>query len=111
LYGFFYDFAQLNPDIQDFIGPTAWDSIARHVETILRKEGTKDERIRAWKEAILSGIFCHVSPTDQQIKYDKGLMSPSKAEYQPHAIRFYKAAWGHRNYVLHELLPEIGLLL
>lgn len=111
LYDFFNDFAQLNPDIQDFIGPRAWDRIVTHVETILRKEGTKDERIRTWKEAIASGLFCHVRPTDQQIKYDQRLLKVLKAENQPHAIRFYKAAWRHRNHILYELLPEIGLLL
>ncbi|MBW2023045.1 MAG: hypothetical protein JRI51_09360 [Deltaproteobacteria bacterium] len=103
-----------------FIGPRAWDSIVTHVETILRKEGTKDERIRTWKEAISSGTFCHVTEIDQHIHYEKQLWFPTRIMDRcekgtdirdSHSYRFYRAAWRHRNYILHELLPEIGLLL
>ena len=120
LYDFFYDFAQLNPDIQDFIGPRAWDEISVDVESILKKEGPKDERIRTWKEAIASGLFCHATPTDCEIEYERELWQPGKLESESgeggnirdtHTCRFFRAAWRHRNYVLHELLPEIGLIV
>ncbi|MBW1928868.1 MAG: hypothetical protein JRJ13_06900 [Deltaproteobacteria bacterium] len=111
LYDFFFDFLQATPDIQDSTGPRAWDEISGDVETILRKEGPKDERIMAWKEAISSGLFCRVTPVDREIEYDGGLWQPGKLEKEPDILRFFRAAWRHRHYVLHELLPEIGILV
>ncbi|MBW1678445.1 MAG: hypothetical protein JRJ79_18110, partial [Deltaproteobacteria bacterium] len=121
LYDFFFEFSQANPDIQDSIlsrrsgakteGPRAWDEISSDVETILRKEGPKDERIMAWKGAISSGLFCRVTSIDREIEYEKDLWQPGKMEKEPDTHRFFRAAWKHRHYVLHELLPEIGILV
>lgn len=110
LYEFFYQFSQTDPGIQDFVGPRAWDEISSDVETILRKEGPKDERIGAWKEAISSGLFCHVTPADREIEYERDVWQPEKMKSESDALRFFRAAWKHRNYVLHELLPETGVL-
>jgi hypothetical protein len=115
LYDFFYEYSRRNPYVQDSINPRGWDSISRNVERILGRAAPREERIRSWKEAISSGQFCHVTEVDRKIRYDPDLWKPREARGRsgensdPH--RFFRAAWSHRNYVLHELLPEIGLLL
>lgn len=115
LYDFFHEFSQVAPDIRDSIGPMAWEVISDGVENLLKREAPRDERIREWKEAISSGQFCHVTEIDREIYYSPDLWKLRVAQARPgkgsDPYRFFKAAWLHRNYVLHELFPEIGLLL
>lgn len=114
LYGFFNEYSRRNPDVKDSANPRDWDSISGNVERILRMEAPKGERIRAWKEAISSGQFCHVKDIDREIHYDRDLWRPEKVEgnsMDSHAYRFIHAARQHRAYVLYKLLPEIGLLV
>lgn len=111
LYDFFYEFGQLNPQLEDFIGPRSWDSISGEIEVLLRIEAPREGRIRAWKEAISGGLFCHPLPADQQLEYKGHLWQLSKPERIPYALRFYRASRRHRDYVLQQLLPELGILL
>lgn len=93
LYDFLFEFSQVNPDIQDSTGPRGWDEISGDVETILRKEGPKDERISTWKKAISSGLFCHAAPIDREIEYDGDLWQAGKLEKESDTLRFFRAAW------------------
>jgi hypothetical protein len=115
LYEFFSEFSQINPENQYISGPRAWEAISHGVEKLLKNEAPRDGRIEAWKEAISSGLFCHVSETDRELHYDPDLWRLRVGQdilgKGSDSYRFFKAAWLHRNYVLHELLPEIGLLL
>jgi len=79
-----------------------------------------DDRIESWKKEILSGTFCNVTAIDKNINYNEGLWRPRHPKYDSgnrgsientDACRFIRAAWRHREYVLHELLPDIELLV
>lgn len=115
LYEFFSEFSRVDPGIQDISGFRAWEAISDGVENLLKREAPRDGRIKAWKETISSGLFCHVSETDMEIHYDpdswKLRVAQDSTGEDSGSYRFFKAAWSHRNYVLHELFPEIGLLL
>ncbi len=120
LYGMFSKFADLSPEDRDPHGPRAWKDISRHVKNILRKEAPKKERIKEWRRKISSGVFCEVTTLDREIEDDEGLWRPRRVEYEcgpgqeiadSDACRFIRAAWRHREYVLHELLPAFGLTI
>jgi hypothetical protein len=120
LYAFFLKFAQASQKDNDPNGPKKWDDISKHVKKILKKESPIDERIESWKNEIASGTFCNVTDIDRDIEYKEGLWRPRRAEYESgvrgsventDACCFIRAAWRHREYVLHELLPDIGLLV
>jgi len=115
LYGFFREFSMIYFDGRELCGQRAWKDVMDHVDWILRREAPLKERIRKWKEAISSGQFCDVTEVDCEISYNPSLWNPCAIgepfpeKCDPH--RFFMAAWFHRNYVLQELLPEIGILL
>ena len=118
LYGFFIEFLKDNaahgqPDER------GWNSIKSTVENILKKEGKKQERIDQWKKAMSRNALFQATQKDKRVKY-------SEKVWQYHRIsryiaergsldgcdasHFIHAAWRHRNYVLYELLPEMGLV-
>ncbi len=121
LYSYFARFAQLSPDDREPNGAVQWNNISQTVKSILRTEGPKEDRIKQWKTHITAGDFClDVTSFDRDIEYVKGLWRPSRADYesggernieQTDSCRFIRAAWRHREYVLHELLPDIGLIV
>jgi len=115
MYGFFRDFSRIYVGGRELGGHRAWKDVKDEVESILRREAPLKDRIRAWKEAISAGRFCDVSEMDGEIRYDPALWRPcAMGERFVEGCdpqRFFMAAWIHRNYVLHELLPEIGLHL
>ncbi len=120
LYRFFSDYLEVSPEDRDPNGPKSWEEISDYIKEILKKEAPKDERVRLWKENIRGGVFCRVTDIDREIEYDEGLWRPRRAEYElkegqniedSDACRFIRAAWRHREYVLHELLPSVGLII
>jgi hypothetical protein len=120
IHNFFIKFAQASPKDCDPNGANPWKSISKHVHKILKKEAPKNDRIKLWKQHLESGNFCHVTSNDRKIEYEAGLWRPRRAEYESgqsgivknsHACRFIRAAVRHREFVLHELLPEIGLII
>ena len=118
LYGFFIEFLKDNaahgrPDQR------GWNRLKSTVENILKKEGQKQERINQWKSAISRNALFQATQKDKRVKYseevwqyhrisrhiaDQGSLDDCDASH------FIHAAWRHRNYVLYELLPEIGLV-
>ena len=65
------------------------------------------------------GVFCNAEDADKNIRYDEMLWKPKNVanDREPdqeiagtNACRFIRAAWKHRDYVLHELLPEFELI-
>jgi hypothetical protein len=115
LYGFFHDFSRIYLDGRDLGGNRAWKDVKDQVECILRREDPLEERIGAWKEAISAGHFCEATQVDREISYDPDLWRPCAiGEEFPEkcdANRFFMAAWFHRNYVLQDLLHNIGILI
>lgn len=54
LHAFFGEFVKENTVHGDPVEPVSWDSIADKVRDILKQEGSLDDRIKTWKEAISS---------------------------------------------------------
>ena len=118
LYGFFIEILKDNakhgqPDQRGF------NSIKPTIEKIIRKEGKKQERIDQWMRAISRDALFQATQKDKRINYSKQLwqshqisiyLSVHKSLDDCDASHFIHAAWRHRNYVLFQLLPEIGLM-
>ena len=102
------------------VGPNKkWNDIKAPVRSLLESTDPVDERISAWKKAIAKGVFCKATEIDKTIKYDEIKWAPKNVrhERQPgqaigktDACNYIRAAWRHRNYVLHELLPKFDLV-
>lgn len=118
LYLFFSNFVQDQPAYGK-LSPEGWRKTKDVVKSIIKKEGKKEDRIKAWEKAISGNRLFISTQKDRNLKY-------SDEEWMPHNIHkhlatcgtlencdaclFIRAAWKHRNYVLHELLPDIGLI-
>jgi hypothetical protein len=117
---YFKRFVQLDPKHGDAGSGKDWAEIKPAVQDILKTEGPKDKRIEKWVEHLEKGTFCTTTNTDKGIKYDEGLWRARRAELEleetgliekSDACRFILAARQYRNYVLSDLLPDIGLTL
>jgi hypothetical protein len=118
LYGFFVEFLKDNaqhgrPDDR------GWNSIKPAIETIIKKEGKKKERIEQWMNAISRNALFQATQKDKRVKYSEDLWQyhriSSHLAAQGNldscdASHFIHAAWRHRNYVLYELLPAMNLV-
>jgi hypothetical protein len=119
LHTFFGNFIQDNSTHGDPVSPVIWNSIADRVHDILETEGTLDERIELWKRAISSADLFDPTDEDRIINYSEKLWKSDHLIYHfskegtvdnSDACLFFRAAWKHRNYVLHELLPEVEII-
>ncbi len=120
IYEFFSQFKEVAEDTQDPSGPSPWDDIEDTLQTLIRYEAPKNERVAKWKAAISRGKFCKVAPLDRKIHYDENLWRPRQVEYERSSgvsiretdtYRFIQAAHEHRRYILLQLLPKFGILL
>jgi hypothetical protein len=118
LYNFFVDFVTDNPT-HGKPAAQGFGDIRADIGALLKKEGEKEERIDNWKSAIKSNSFFQATPEDEDLKYDESLWEYHRINkyLAKHttlddcdASHFIHAAWKHRNYVLYELLPEVGLM-
>jgi hypothetical protein len=118
LYNFFIDFAKDNP-AHGKPSPRSFADIRKRVETILKKEGKKKERISQWEKAIARNALFQATQKDKKVKYKESDWEYHRIsrhlELHPtldncHSSHFIHAAWKHRNYVLYDLLPEVGLM-
>lgn len=99
-------------------GVKSWDSISAPVARIMTgSSGTSLEtRIGRWKEAIGAGAFCTPTELDRNLHYHEdcwdldACRKANDGEAVEDARKFIRAAFLHRNFVLHELLPELGLI-
>jgi hypothetical protein len=120
IHEYFKRFVQLDPHHGDAGSGKDWAEIKPAVQDILKTEGPKDKRIEKWVEHLEKGTFCTTTNADKGIKYDEGLWRARRAELEleetghienSDACRFILAARQYRNYVLSDLLPDIGLTL
>jgi hypothetical protein len=118
LYNFFVEFVTDNPTHGK---PAAreFGDIRAKVEAVLKKEGKKQDRIKQWKSAIANNSLFQATQKDKRVKYDESVweyhrinkhLAVNQTLDNCHASHFIHAAWKHRNYVLYELLPEVGLM-
>ncbi len=119
IHGYLHDFAVEDSGNANLKPNKSWNNIRDRVRTILEIQAPKDERITAWKKAIAEGAFCQAMEADKHIKYDEmkwkpgnvvNDRSPGQEVMDTNACRFIRAAWKHRSYVLHELLPKFKLI-
>ena len=119
LHRYLYKFAVENSDNPNSKPNKKWSKIRVQVKKLLELQAPKDERIAAWKNAIAKGVFCHVTEADKGIKYDEmrwksknvaNDRGPGQEIADTNTCRFIRAAWKHRDYVLHELLPKFELV-
>lgn len=95
-----------------------WKKLETSVKTILAKEGSADERVQFWldamkKEQLSSVQACRDYNSVEWINEIEAFRnSDSAAEFiQSNPYRFFVAADYHRNYVLKRLLPKFGLMV
>ncbi len=119
LYDFFQQFLAQSPNDRDSGMGKIWESISPAVANLLQGKSTTgvDERIERWKKAIQAGKFCAPTEQDRSVHYDEkcwDLEDCGKQASDPRTIEdarcFIRAAYRHRDYVLHELLPKLGLI-
>jgi hypothetical protein len=118
LYAFFARLAKVRPDLADRPG-RGFAAIEPAVKAVLALHQDKDERSEAWQDAARSGaLFAGVEAIpaydgdawattlealDEEADSAAALLQP--------ACRFHLAAARHRAWVLHELLPDHGLVV
>lgn len=119
LHQYFKIFVENNPGKGDIQKAVEWINFSAEIESLLKQEGKKEIRIKKWKEAILYNMLFNASERDKKIKYDKRTWKITNEEKknmkkddidETNLYFFYKAAKKHRDYVLFELMPEIGLI-
>jgi len=120
LHTFLKKFVEDNPNHQASESPRSWEEIEDRIRNILIKEAPLDERIEEWKKAIFSDDLFQSTDDDKKIYYSKKIWDAAHIVYhfeekgnvdQCDACLFFKAAWIHRQFVLHELLPKVGLII
>ena len=116
IHAIFSVIAENNPEYQDKSQFREWEQLKPEVLEILKVQGKKDERIKAWQHAAESGAlfnFQEKIPVYQDWNSVFENLDDSKAEltFKEPVYRFYQAASYHRWYVLRELLPSHGIMV
>ncbi len=118
LYGFLVEFVKDNP-MHGQPDSRGFDSIRQTVDGILKQEGSQEERSAQWKAAIARNELFQATQNDNNIQYSENdweyhrinkYLDDHGSLDDCHASHFIHAAWKHRNYVLYDLLPEVGLM-
>jgi hypothetical protein len=120
LHQYFCDYAEKDPSVQDSSTKRKWEDIKDNVSEIIQFQSmSKDKRIEKWRDAIREGTIYSASrePNIDYNNYEWTLeqvkntgVSPAQAQ-KTHACNFLRAAHHHRHFVLHQLLPEFGILV
>ena len=120
LFKFFSDFVEICPKEKDLNIAKNWDQISKKIKTLVKNQTPISERIDLWKDYISKGIFCNVEPLDKKIYYDLNLWRSRRTGFniqseddiiQTDAYKFIKASCIHKDFVLYDLLPSIGLIV
>ncbi len=99
--------------------PVKWSDIKNELKKIITKEADKKNRIKAWKKAISAGKLFSPTAKDKALRYDPRLFKSASVSYYfadhgrldgCQGYLFHQAAWKHRNFVLHKLLPEYAIV-
>jgi hypothetical protein len=120
LHAFFAHFVKDNPTHGPPLKPVSWNSIASHVQQLIKTEGHLDDRIELWRKSIASSALFEATEDDKFIRYSDRLWKPNSvfcdpasagsAEYSDPCL-YIRAAKMHRDYVLDELLPRNGIVV
>jgi len=119
LHKYFHDFGKKSSRQSTLRPNKRWNAIEGAVKSLLKTAAPVDERIYTWKKALAGGVFCKPAEEDKTIKYDESKWIPHNLRHERRPGQDYaaadtccyiRAAWRHRNYVLHELLPDCGLV-
>jgi len=120
LHSFFCDLVKDNDTHGDPADSQPWNSIADKVRSILQEEGAIEERVELWKKTITNNVLFKSSyDEDKIINYTEKAWSSTRIVYHfakggtvdtCNGCLFIRAAWKHRNYVLHELLPSLKVI-
>jgi len=70
LYRFYVQWIEVNPGFGSKTNAVAWNTCKSEIEKILRKEGSKKNRILQWKKAISSGKLFPPNSKDKNINYN-----------------------------------------
>ena len=119
LHAFFGEFVKDNTSHGDPVDPVSWDSISDKIRNILQQEAPLDERVKLWQEAISLKELFEATDEDEAVLYSDKTWTGPRIAYHFAAggtvddcdgCLFIRAAWRHRNYILHELLPNVGVI-
>ena len=120
LHDMFRKFAEYREDVNAGDGRD-FDDIEESVREILNTQADKAGRIKAWKDAALSGqLFGNGNGEDipdyQGKQWNESWARLDRSEdcgcaFELPVWRFYQAASLHRTYVLRDLLPKHGLIV
>ena len=121
LHAWFTAFARRRPELQDPAARREFGGISGAVAEVLALEGTQEERILAWEEALGMGELNPKLKGEDIPPYRREDWDHLRRSFPDHqqpedivdseVYRFYQAAGLHREYVLHKLLPAAGLVV
>lgn len=118
LYGYFVRFRDVRYDGKEVAKITPYESVRHTIESILKFEGTGDERRDRWMAAMQKRELGSVEPCreyDANVWTDelRAAMEAKDVERirNANAYQFHNAADFHRYYVLKKLLPKHGLIV
>jgi hypothetical protein len=120
LHQFFGEFVKDNPAHGSPGNPTAWSSVAGRIRGLLAREGHLDDRIDLWRRSIGQDELFQTTEEDKFVRYSEDLWrlnrvhcacaeAPSAEHTDP--CFYVRSARLHQNYVLNELLPQVGIMV
>ena len=116
LYSFFASYAKRSPDGCNEGKP--WNAVSAAVKKNILEKTPLEQRVTVWRKSTAAGAFSKVTDFDKTIDYKKEFWQPGQLRYHcsdlktvknTDTLRFYRAAFAYRNYVLEELLPRYNL--
>lgn len=114
MHALFGQIAESNPEYSDVGATSQWSDIENKIIGIIAVRAEKQERIKAWQEAALAGLFNTPETIPEYRDWNSDFDAIKECQGAHEAIkyplyRFYQAASYHRWYVLRQLLPQHGL--
>jgi len=91
------------------------DQVSDAIQSIINKEGTKDQRCALWRKRIDSGVLFSPNSEDMKLNYNDtkwriGIMEDNPLASTTDAYMFNRAAHVYLRKVQDEILPEMGIL-
>lgn len=116
LHGFFTDFANGCPLIENPGPAVDFSAIKEDVAGLLANENSRQIRSKRWRQAIAAGVLFSAEDTDQRIEYEASRWDWDRLDgaaadeiRQSDACLFMEAARAHRHYMLDDVLCGHGL--
>lgn len=120
LHRFFGTLATRNTAYRDGGPVVPWEAISESIQDILSYEAPLEDRVRRWRDAISGGELFEGQAADGSITYGRRTWRSARIIYHfsqggtvgdCDGCHFVRAAWGYRHFVLHQLLPELGITI